>query len=392
MLRLRTLLTVLLMLGWGLVPAQEEAASPEARAEGGEVDYLALASLLIGDGNYQRARAVLGNVDPAGEGVDAVRYHTLVGLVALNLGERPRAVSAFRAAIDAGQTEPVIWLYLAQAHFGLKQYAETLAALDAAGPEATDIPSVYLMRAQAHWELNEINNAWDVLSAGRAKFPDRAGDFARRQVFFLVEQGLYQEAASQGQAYLANTQAGSEDAVAIGNALRETGQYDQALRILEGARLKDPVNVKLAKVLAHTYLGRDMLLPAADVLRDAAVHDPELLSEAAELYRRSGWLMQALTLNARVLDQSKKLKQRMAIFIELNRFDQAAGMQDALTRVGLLDEEDIRYALAYALFKTGEYERAETHLSKLTRTDLFRKATELRRAMEQCTDEPWLCG
>lgn len=393
--RFPTLIVACALLAGQSLPAQDEGAQPpetRAAAQGEDMDYLALASLLIGDGNYRRARSVLGNADPSDEAIDAVRYHTLAGLVALNLDELPRAVAAFRAAIDAGQTEPVVWLYLAQAHFGQRQYAETLAALDAAGPETGDVPSVYLMRAQAHWELGELDNAWRVLTVGRAKFPDRAGEFARRQVFFLVEQGLYQEAAEQGRAYLEDSETGPEDAVAIGNALRETGQHEQALRILEGARLRAPGNVNLAKVLAHTYLGRDQLLPAADVLRAAAVHDPALLPEAAELYRRAGRLMEALSLNARVMDQRKKLKQRMAIFIELNRFDQAAAMQESLERTGLLAEEDIRYALAYALFKTGAFEQAETHLSRLERTDLFRKATELRRAMEQCADEPWLCG
>lgn len=357
-----------------------------------DVDRLSLAALLIGDGNYQRAQSVLGGIDPDHEDVDATRYHTLDGLVALNLDELPRAVSAFRAAVDAGQDEPVVWLYLAQAHFGQQQYAETLASLDRAGAQATDIPSVYVMRAQAHWELDEHEAAWQVLAAGRTRFPDRAGDFARRQVFFLVERGLYQEAVEQGRRFLDNAVAAPQDALAIGNALRESGQYEQALHILEAARLQAPGNVNLAKLLAHTYLARDQLLPAADVLRDAAVYDPALLPEAAELYRRAGWPIEALTLNAQVIDQHKKLKQRMAIFIELNRFDQAASMQDALYRVGLLEDEDIRYALAYALFKTGAYEAAESHLTRLTRTDLFRKATELRRAMEQCADEPWLCG
>jgi tetratricopeptide (TPR) repeat protein len=102
--------------------------------------------------------------------------------------------------------------------------------------------------------------------------------------------------------------------------------------------------------------------------------------------------MQALTLNGQVIDQQKKLKQRLAIFIDLERFDQAAGMEPDLYRTGLLANEDIRYALAYALFKTGRYEEAESHLRQLTDSDLFRKANELRGAMERCREEPWRCS
>lgn len=384
-------LLLVLLLSAPVLAQEESATSPED-----EVDRLSLAALLIGDGNYERARGVLAAVDLDDPELDRVRYHSLDGLVALNLDQLPRAEAAFERAIEAGREgeEPaadVVWLYLAQARFGQEDHAGTLEALEGADPETTDLPSVYLMRAQSHWRMGDLEAAWQVLSKGAGRFPERAGDFTRQQVFLLVEQGLYQEAADLGQRFMAGGEATVNDALAIGNALREAGEYRQALRILEAARLEDSDNVRLARVLARTWLDQDHVLPAADILHEAARLDPDLLAEAAELYRRAGWLMQALALNAQVIDQAKKLKQRLAIFIELGRYDQAAGMEPDLMRTGLLSEEDIRYALAYALFKTGRYERAESHLSQLTRNDLFRKANELRRAMEQCRDEPWLC-
>ncbi|MDZ7789886.1 MAG: tetratricopeptide repeat protein [Xanthomonadales bacterium] len=385
------LITLVLMLAAPLAAQDAPEQTPED-----DLDRLSLASLLIGDGNYARARGVLAAVDQDDPELDAVRYHSLDGLVALNLDELPRAESAFERALEAGresEQDPadVIWLYLAQARFGQEDYAGTLEALDGADTKTTELPSVYLMRAQSHWQMGSYQAAWRVLAKGAGRFPDRAGEFTRQQVFLLVEQGLYQEAARIGQRFMAAGEATVDDAVAIGNALREAGELDKALRILEAARLEDGNNVRLSRVLARTWLDREQFLPAADILNQAARIDPELLVEAAELYRRAGWLMQALTLNARVIDQPKKLKQRMAILIELGRFDQAANMASDLVRTGLLDNEDIRYALAYALFKTGRFERAEHHLSELTRSDLFRKANELRRAMEQCGDEPWLC-
>lgn len=372
--------------------AQEQPASPPED----EVERLSLAALLIGDGNYERARGVLAAIELDDPDLDRVRYHSLDGLVALNLDELARAEAAFERALEAGreQADPpadVIWLYLAQARFGQEDYPGTLTALGGADPKTTDLPSVHLMRAHSHWQMGELEAAWQVLSNAAGRFPDRAGDFTRQLVYLLVEQGLYQEAAALGQEFMLRGKATANDALAIGNALREVGEYDQALRILEAARLEDSDNIRLARVLAQTWLDLDKVLPAADILHEASRLDPTLMAEAAELYRRAGWLMQALTLNARVIDQAKKLKQRLAIFIELGRFDQAAGMESDLVRTGLLNEEDIRYALAYALFKTGRYEQAESHLTRLTRDDLFRKANELRRAMEQCRDEPWLC-
>ena len=66
-------------------------------------------------------------------------------------------------------------------------------------------------------------------------------------------------------------------------------------------------------------------------------------------------------------------------------------MDRDLRRTGLMADEDILYALAYAEFKTGDFETAEQHLQKLTRPDLFRKAAELRRAMQDCSGDRWQC-
>lgn len=392
--RLLLLLWLLLsMLALSHASAQEPASSAPAEAETmTSVEYLSLAAVLIGDGNHDRARSILARVDTADPELDRIRYHTLSGLVALNLDEAALAAREFEAAIDAGQDEPVVWLYLAQARFSQQLYQPALDALDRAGEAATRVPSVFLMRAQAHWELDQYPEAWRVLGQGRELFPDRAGEFARRQVFLLIDQGLFQLAAEQGLAFLASDQARIDDAVAIGNALREAGEYRQAAIVLEKARLGAPEHAMLGKVLSHVYLAQDQVLAAAEVMRSAALADPELLIDAAELYRRAGWLIQALTLNGQVIDQSKKLKQRLAIFLELARFDQAAAMRDDLARVGLLADEDIRYALAYALFKTGRFAEAEVELQQLTRSDLFRRAIELRRAMEQCADNPWRCA
>lgn len=355
------------------------------------VDRLPLAALLIGDGNYDRARQVLAAVDTDAEDFDAPRYHTLSGLVALNLEEYPRAVVEFEQAIEAGQDAPVVYLYLAQAHFGGENYAATLTALDQAGEDTTRIPSVFLIRSQALWSLERFDEAWAVLNQGRAQFPDRVNDFARRQVFLLVEQGLYQAALSLAQDLLGQASGDVSDALAVGNALIQADQAGEAAALLEEAMLTAPEDATVAKLLAQSYLVQDMPLAAAQVLRQGAYYNPDLLIESAELFRQTGRLNEALTLNGQAIDQPKKLKQRLAILIGLSRFDQAAAMEDDLKRVQLLDDEDIRYALAYAHFKTGDYAASEEQLFFLESPENFRKATELRRVMGECEQNPWLC-
>jgi tetratricopeptide (TPR) repeat protein len=356
-----------------------------------EPDYLEIAAVLASDGDYEKAEIEFAKVDAAVPELDLVKYHTLAGLIALNRQRPEDAVQAFEAAIAAGQSEPTIYLYLAQAQFGLERYSDVLATLDKAGAVFDTLPAVQLMRAQAHWLLKDHQRAFATLAEGGRRFPDNT-QFLRREVFFLMELGLYQEAAERSQRYLAVAEGKEEDYVAIGHALKRARQYEAALSFLESARLKFPGSENVIKVLAATWLEHGQPLAAGELMYRASLANPALKPEAAELFRRAKLYARALAVNAGILDQPIKLKQRLGILVELGRFAEVRGMEDALTRTRLLDEEPVRYALAYALYKEGDFERAEFHLARLTKPDLFRKATELRQSMQECAEERWKCS
>ncbi len=355
-----------------------------------EVDYVELTAVLVRDGEYQRAAEALKNVDAKAEDPDAIKYHTLRGMVALEQQQLEAAGNAFADAIKAGQTDPLIHLYRAQAWFGLERYADAIVAIEDAGEAVNGLSGAWLMRAHAQWMLGQKQPALDTLSEASGRFPDNTS-FQRRQVFYLIEAGLYQRASDLGRSYLARVEGKPEDFVAIGTALRRARSYDEALRFLEAARIKHPADGNIVKALAQTWLERGDPLAAAELLVQQAERDPSLLSEAAELFRRAGHPHRALSLNARVPDSARKLKQRLGLLVELKRYDEVAGMENALYRVGLLNDEDLRYALAYAHFQGGDYERAEGHLTALKRPELFRKATELRRLMAECAESRWSC-
>lgn len=380
----------LLIATWLLLYALGAGAEDKKDSAEVEVNYLELAALLVSDGNYERADSALAQVDLNQEGLDLARYYTVLGLLRLNQSRHEEARDAIQSAIQNGQADPSIQLYLAQAHFALKAWPETLAALAAAGDASLRLPGSFLIRAQCHWNLGEHQRALDVLGEGSARFPEQP-QFLNRQVFYLVELGLYQDAADLGRRYLSVTEGTENDYVAIGNALRRAKQFDDALRFLEAARLRFPESVNVAKVLAHTYLDSRKFITAAEILAGVALREPKVLPEAAELFRRGGHLTRALSLNAQIADQPAKLKQRLAILLELKRYDQVASMEDALARAALLADEDVRYALAFAYFQSGRYDDTERHLKALTRTDLFRKATELRTQIVECRAEPSQC-
>jgi len=357
---------------------------------GEDVDYMALAALLIKDGHYDRAEKALENVDEKDDNLDRPRYFTLKGLVFLNKNIYLEAKATFMKAIKAGQKEKIVFLYLAQSHYVLKEYKEALAALDRPGKEAESMPEIFIIRAECNWRLGRREKAWAALDDGERRFPGHA-EFLRRRFFYLIDLGLFQEAARIGELYVSKAEAGMEDYVAIGEALRKSGRYEKALSFLETANLKYPNRENVLITLAHAYMDADKLYTAATLFEQASLNNPGLTIEAAELYRRAGALFRAMYLNAKVGDQKAKLRQRMSILLELGYHEEAVAMADRLSRLGLLKDEDIRYALAFSYYKIWEYEKAETHLKKITRPDLFEKAAQLRKAMAACSSQGWKC-
>ena len=262
--------------------------------------------------------------------------------------------------------------------------------LDAAGEVADAIPGVHQLRAQAYWELKDYTGAFAALDRGSERF---VGDyrFLRTKIFYAIHMGFYQYAADLGQQYLTVASPAAEDVVAIGNALRKSGQTRVALSLLERARLAYRDNSDLIVELAHAWLDQDQPVMAADLFAEAAIFDQSLRMEAAELQRRNGRYYRALLLNAAVSDQKDKYRQRLGILVAMQSWEQAALMGDALRRNGLLEEDDIRYAYAYSLFKTGDYQMAGQVLSAVSRGEAFRRATALRQAMERCREARWQC-
>lgn len=366
--------------------ADPEPADPAAADPGGR---LALAALLLKDGHAERAAGVLREVDPSAEGLDLPRLHTLRGLVALHQGEHAAAVEALEAALAAGQTEPVVHVYLAQARYALDEPAAALAALEAAGDAWRDMPGAHRMRIHCRWRLGRPAAAFAALAEAEARFPGDA-ELAKQRVLYLLELGLGREAVAAGEAYLDRAGGTAEAHLALGEALRRSRQADDAARVLETARLRFPEEGRVRVALAHAHLEAGRPRSAAVVLEEAAWREPRYLAEAAELYRRAGQVERALYLNAELRDQAAKARQRLGLLLERGDHERAAALAPRLSRLGLLDDEEVRYALAYVCYRTGDLDRAAERLRGITRPDLFGAASELRKAIdaERARPEP----
>lgn len=379
--------TLLLALCLSLAPT---ATSVVHAAEQVHEDHVGLAALLIRDGHWDRASAVLLDIDPNSEDLDLARLHTLSGMVALHSQRFGPAVEAFEQAIEAGGVDPMLQLQLAQARLGADDFRGALDAVQAASALADTLPALWLLRSRAHWGLGEHDAGYAALMEGIVRFPER-GDLVQHQVLLLIELGLFRDAVDVGRGYLAGEAVDASAYVLLAEALRQAGQRREAIELLEAARLRYPGERDVLVQLAGTWLAHGVPSAAGVLLQEATELDPALAVESAECFRQAGDLDRALYMNGLVVDAEAKVRQRLGLLVESERFDQALALEARLARHGLDDDSSVAYALAYVRFMTGDATKAEAWLTKITDRKVFEAATQLRTVMAACEEEPWTC-
>ena len=355
-----------------------------------EVNYLELASLMLKDGNLERAEIALSQVDTSDEDLDLQKFYIISALFNIRTNNNQKAIEMIKKAKQMGEVDAVIDVYLAQAAYAVEDFQLALDALGSAGDAVAKIPSIYHMRAQSYWNLHNKTMAIATLDQAVKIFSEDKS-FPRRKIFYYLEMGYNKQAAALGKVYLKKFSGQKADYVAIGNALRASGDIKSSLMFLEDAHLKYPNDENIAKSLAAVYLRNEDYYAAAKIIHDASYLNPELIKEAAELYRRAGDVYMALSLNGLISDQKEKTKQRIALFLQLQNFEAVAAMRNDVKRVQLDDDENIQYALAYAFFKIGKYAQTESYLGQIKGTENFKKALELRKIMQDCKLNRWRC-
>ncbi len=355
-----------------------------------KVDYLSLSALMIKEGDYTKAEAAIAKVDQKDEKLDRKKFYTLSGIINLNSVRYSKSIGEFQLAIEAGQDNKILYVYLAQAYMGLEKYEQALLQLTKTAELELKMPGIWLLRSQAYWLNKQKYKAWEVLNTAQSMFPDEK-IFLRNKLFYAIELGLFQEAVTLGQQYIEENKATADDYVALGDALRRSGKPEQALTFLERARLVFPGNKNVYVAVAQSYMDLEKMQSAAMILEEGGIYHNKLHKDSAELYKKAKLYDRAFYNNSRILDQKDKLMQRMALHLEAGNYDQVLAMKNDLLRVRLLDKDEYQYVMAFAQFKIGDYDAAESILENITDPGMFRKATELRKVMVDCADEKWLC-
>lgn len=370
-----------------------DAFAKSKKDESGEptdLDRMTLAKVMLGDNYYDRALSVLLQVDPASEGVDPIEYWRLLGLSNYKLSQWESANKAYTEAMALGDVTPLVFLQRADALRQLKRGPLALTVLKSAPPVTLTQPGRYILESKIHHEMGNKHDAFLAIDRGHAALPDAAG-IARTRIRQLVELGLYQFAVDEAQVFFQREDTTPDDYIALATALVNANEKQRAALLLEQAALLFPEDIEVRSRLALAYYEKERPLSAGDILYPLALINAESAQSAAELYVKAGRYSRAVRMNARIEDQAVKVRQRLIILLEQSHYEAAASLDKRIERLGLLEDENILYALAYAHYRTGNFTRMERLLSLISDASLFRKSIELRRSAEKCRQSFWKC-
>jgi Tfp pilus assembly protein PilF len=364
--------------------------SVSVKAAEAPVDYLNLGATLLQDGYVQRSQTVLEKVNVKSKDFDFAQYYTLKGVVYHKLSYPVLSNIFLEEAIKRGQDNPSLYIHIARNHWQKRNYQALIDALDKAGEKALENQQMFVIKAEAFKQLNDMQSAWAVLDQGIQRFPEFAR-FYSQKFYYLVELGFFQQAQQYADQYLAHSEYTPKDYLTIGYTLRQNKQYDRAAVLLEQAVLRHPGDEQLLELLGQVYIDQQAYISAALVFDWASIKFPRFAEKAATLYLRAGDPVRSLQLNRRIIDQKEKFRLRLGIDIELEDYESLVTKTDALKRYGLLEDDRIVYALGYAHFRNREFDKAMYYLKSIQDSQLFAKASHLFKQIEKCRNESLEC-
>lgn len=342
----------------------------------GDVDRLAIAARLLADGHTDRAAEVLDAAVPSR--ANATRLQTLEGRVAFARGRFQEAVEYLDLAVEDDDVEPVAWTTLAAARLELSDPDGALVALQAL--QQPDVAAWWTLTVRAQRQQDDPGAALNTLSLARAAFPSDVS-LAEEHALVRITAGLHRTVMGTAVPDLVAANAPTEAYTRVLQALVDASAWYEVTRLAEEVRLAVPTSLPARLAAATACLELEDPACAAGWLTEAAAFDPTYAVQAAECHRRAGDLDRALHLNGAVVDPAAKARQRLGLLVEAGRTTEATGLDARLQRLGLLDDDAVAYALAYAHARTGGVERAEQLVSRLRDPGFLRQGTRLLESL-----------
>ncbi len=359
-------------------------------AQQAEVDHLALVRVLVKDGYYDRAERTLRKLSADEKQDNSALIASFWGMIELNKKNYEKSLDQFNRSLKLGIESKEIYLYRAESFLQLERLQEAEVSLENIGIKMKTKLPYFLVKAEIHWKQDRKVEAWRVLDEATTKGLSSTV-INKKKFSYLLSEHLFLAAKDIAFKTLKDENA-FQDVLAMASQFRIAKQHQTALELLQALQVLRPEKEMVALEMAQNYLALEERFSAALILEKAAKHNISLSFEASEMLRQVGKSYRARFLNMTTMDPAKRLKQKLALYLEDDDYLSLKFLVPQLQKNQLLEDQDIRYAVAYSLFRTGDFEKSEVYLNSIDKDGLFEKSIELKREISNCKQEKWACS
>jgi len=290
-------------------------------------------------------------------------------------------VWSFREAMRLQPERTSVNLYLAQSLFTLGDPEGARRALVLGEGAGERLPAYFLLRARVEQGLDRLDRAWHALDRGQQLHPGHPA-LLREEALVLLRMGLVEAAREPARFALGANLDDRDTWLVLAAALRGAGDIDASLALLEEAHLRFPDDHDLLVRLAHGWAQAGQPQTAARLFMRAHAEQPDYAFEIDDQLRLAERPRSGLVFNAQVVDPDDKLPQRLALLVDMERWDRAVAMAPALDA---LDEvpDAVRYQLAYAAYVVGDADVVRRQAELVEDAWLREGLEELLHALDQ---------
>jgi hypothetical protein len=348
-----------------------------------------------------------------------VKFHQLMGKFYFAKGLWDKSIAEFKL----NPTELISKIYLGRNYFEIKNFKKCAQSyqninrsiyIDPARPLSSKSTSVqpaknvilstsikyefndgvfaesdFLKKANCEFNIKSYSESFLTLSDGHNQF--NSFSLMREKIYFQLKLSLAHEALKGALNYLADQSSSAIQYLDIAEMFHQMSYTDQSVAVLEMGRVKYPTNLDLNLTLSQLYFQKNLLLAAEEGFTRSALTDGKYFYHSAELNRQLGQSERAQYFNGYVKDEKQKLKQKIATYVDSNKYNLISSLKSVIQRSELNQDDEIKYALAYSLIKVGEVEVPLKYLASIRKPELLEKTTTLQNAVLDCQVKTQSC-
>lgn len=349
-----------------------------------EIDYLAISSTLIKNGNYLRARKTLNKAKNDFDEIDSDYYYLLNGLLYLRTNNLDRSFEEF-LKIEGSEYSFKKNTYLSELSLLKEDYQKAMDYIDLIKIEKSSPKSIVMLKAKVYFLNKKIKESFDLLNQISELKKTR-----KIIVDYLFQLKLEKEAFSEIGRYLKDFPSASSYLI-FAKYLFAKKKLDLASIVLEDGSLRFSKNEEILKMLASVYQKKGYAFIASDLYTKLSYLNPSYAFMAAEFLKRSHRPVNSMVLNMNIADPKKKLTQKLFYYLENEKFDMAMSLSKKIKQYKGLESDDVKYAMAYTDLIFGNYEKAKGQLKHIKKESLIVKSVKLLDVVNECQESGWVC-